>query len=766
MEQVPYPRIAPQLEQLPTTGRANATNTNSTAASSILNKVSTRRLLPPVQFSKTEMGNRKAKITRPLAKAGLGQKRSVVLDYVTINSGQTHYTFQGGMTYYISGTVNISGNTFLEGGAVLKYPTNGSGCLVPDSQDLVTCQTGSYRPAIFTSMNDNSVGETISGSTGSPTTNSDTYISFQDNAGLKQCALNNIRALYAGCAIADDFEDGAVQLVVSDSQFINCTFAFDTWSPRQIFKNDLFSHCWCIVDQGNGGDVQLIHTTADLSWSFINDSTDWTSSSVELTNSILTSVTNMIDLWGYPPYSYNAPVILQNSLIAGTNNHANIIQSQNSYQIASATGIYQTVGGGSYYLTNGSPYRNAGTTNIDPTLLADIATKTTYPPIVYANQTISTNLILAPQVSRDTNTTPDLGYHYDPLDWVFAETEVDSNITFTAGTAVGWYRTTSGWYDAGDGIHLMNGATANLTGTATAPVWWVRLNTVQEHDLSGGYGPGGLTSWGSGPSSYLATIQARFLHTSAFDSDGDTFRDAGCCGGGHLLVQATDCEFYGTGVAGYYLTLDFTNCLFFRNEIGAQSDHNDAGVTLQNCTSYGGDYYDVVVQHWSGATWPVYIVDSAFENCDFHYMDTNYSYYDYNAFIQGQNRLPISGAHDVTVTNSFNWQTSWLGAFYQSTNSPLLNKGSTSATNVGLYHFTTQTNQTVEGTNIVSIGYHYVAVDQYGNPLDSNGDGIPDYLEDANGNGLVDSGEIGWNIVGDLGLKVLITQPRNGSNVP
>ena len=39
-------------------------------------------------------------------------------------------------------------------------------------------------------------------------------------------------------------------------------------------------------------------------------------------------------------------------------------------------------------------------------------------------------------------------------------------------------------------------------------------------------------------------------------------------------------------------------------------------------------------------------------------------------------------------------------------------------------------------------------------------------MSDLNGNGVVDSGEIGWNILGDLGLKVLITQPNNNSIIP
>jgi len=45
------------------------------------------------------------------------------------------------------------------------------------------------------------------------------------------------------------------------------------------------------------------------------------------------------------------------------------------------------------------------------------------------------------------------------------------------------------------------------------------------------------------------------------------------------------------------------------------------------------------------------------------------------------------------------------------------------------------TNQVPETNSIVDIGYHYVATDTHGNPLDSNGNGTPDYLEDVNGNG-------------------------------
>jgi hypothetical protein len=60
--------------------------------------------------------------------------------------------------------------------------------------------------------------------------------------------------------------------------------------------------------------------------------------------------------------------------------------------------------------------------------------------------------------------------------------------------------------------------------------------------------------------------------------------------------------------------------------------------------------------------------------------------------------------------------------------------------------------------------YHYVATDAYGNPLDSNGDGTPDYLEDANGYGIYDAGDPGdWQ---NSNLNVIITRSRNGSVLP
>ena len=59
--------------------------------------------------------------------------------------------------------------------------------------------------------------------------------------------------------------------------------------------------------------------------------------------------------------------------------------------------------------------------------------------------------------------------------------------------------------------------------------------------------------------------------------------------------------------------------------------------------------------------------------------------------------------------------------------------------------YTTFVNQFKDASNQpVNIGLHYVALAADGNPIDTDGDGWPDYAEDVNGNGLADCGEGNW----------------------
>src|SRR5205085_2842698 len=85
--------------------------------------------------------------------------------------------------------------------------------------------------------------------------------------------------------------------------------------------------------------------------------------------------------------------------------------------LSNESGVFLSVGGADHYLATNT-YRNLGTTSMDAALSARIKTKTTYPPVAYSNITISVDTTFGPQAQRDTD-APDLGYHYDALDYAF-----------------------------------------------------------------------------------------------------------------------------------------------------------------------------------------------------------------------------------------------------------------------------------------------------------------------------------------------------------
>src|SRR5436190_18720784 len=167
----------------------------------------------------------------------------------------------------------------------------------------------------------------------------------------------------------------------------------------------------------------------------------------------------------------NITLYLTNSLLVGVSAYGTY---SGAYNATGAVSDFVAAGGGSNYLANGT-WRNAGTTNIHPELLADLRKKTTYPPILYSNATISVDTVLSPQAGRDTD-TPDLGYHYDPLDYIFGGVAANANLTFSAGTAVGWFRTTAGWQQAGHAIHIADLKTVKFNGRFHAPNYFMRLN--------------------------------------------------------------------------------------------------------------------------------------------------------------------------------------------------------------------------------------------------------------------------------------------------
>ncbi|MGO9584880.1 MAG: hypothetical protein ACLP2Y_01550, partial [Limisphaerales bacterium] len=528
IEEVPVQELGAQLDRLPAPAGANGT---SRPADPVLYKVSAVHLLPPNRSIES------VPVAVQLARADNDQKPHMVLDYDLVTS-QSGFCFQADTTYYVNDSVNLDGTTTIEGGTVIKYGTNYT-CAV-NIFGNVNCETTPYRPAVLTSVNDSTVGEPVSSSSPSPCSgllnfqivedidDAVTWYVYDDNGDCLVNGLNSntniVTTFFAspgeefyfdsfdgyGDEYAGDFwttlqyglmdicSDGSLSYSeggnnlctvqpcslalylanggslnnlcirnvgtgvecdgncsVTNLQFVQCGTAFDTEYASLYAGNILMSG----VGTGfYGHDFQVTaeHLTFDQGTQITSDpGMEWwwaaDISSVSIVNSLITSVG-----------SYGNASVYTNAVVT----------------LASDAGVYQTVGAGSYYLATNSPYRNAGTASISPTLQAQLAQKTTYPPIVYFSRAILVSTNLSPQVRRDTSATPDLGYHYDPLDYVFAGVEAQSNITFTAGTAVGWY---DAWGGNAYGIIIDSGAVVSFNGTVTAPCWLARYDTVQEN---------------------------------------------------------------------------------------------------------------------------------------------------------------------------------------------------------------------------------------------------------------------------------------------
>jgi hypothetical protein len=660
--------------------------------------------------------------------------KGYVLDYTSLSTSYTNFCFQGDTEYYISSALNLSdsGNSF-EGGTLIKMAANASINFTAGSS--FTFSSGPYRPIVFSAKDDNSIGQTISGSTGSPSGYYGNPVLNLNSMG--SVTLSDFRMLYANRGIS---AAGATPAIY-DAQFVDCAMAVSDLDGSATLENVLLSGIKTNFNlNGSSGSIYVQNATFNNAFDLVDGT--FSGADFNLTNCVFVNVTN-----------------LSGNIFAGYNGFYRA-PSVGASAVTNLTYPLQSAGSASCYLTNTCAFLNAGASNVDSVGLQLIQAKTTYVPVIYSNTTISVATTLGPQAQRDHIGNPSLGYHYDPLDYVFGATITQSNLTFSAGTAAGFfYNSSGGTY----GLAVGDSAAAIFAGTVTAPCRWARQWTVQE----GGNGNwtaasylGGIT--GQSYSHAAPAILAQFTDFYELAVEGNLFRDNYTL----LVMGLKNCELYSGGYGGYAASVNLTNCLSVNCSPGIFWNYGANNLYLENCSSFRGQ---VEGNNTTSNPWPVYIANCAFDSTTFNLTssgNTNGYYTDYNSFLAYSNTTPYLGGHEVTVAGGYNWETSHFGNYYLPYYSPLIQAGSTTADRVGLYHFTTQISEVPETNAVVDIGYHYVAVDEYGNPLDTNGDGVPDYLEDANGNGLVDSGEIGWNIVGDRGLTVTISRPRPNSVVP
>src|SRR5439155_20553807 len=150
----------------------------------------------------------------------IGRKRGFLIDYQTLNTGQTNYVLKGDMTYFISGNVSLFGtNTTFEGGTVLKYTNN----VTLTVSTPITWQGSAYRPVILTARDDPSVGESIAPSNALSGYYATTALYFDANAAGATATLPNLRVANAQTAIGIN---GRAGHVISHAQLVTCQKGF------------------------------------------------------------------------------------------------------------------------------------------------------------------------------------------------------------------------------------------------------------------------------------------------------------------------------------------------------------------------------------------------------------------------------------------------------------------------------------------------------------------------------------------------------------
>jgi len=678
IEKVPWRKIADEMQKLPPS-QASAKPAKPTET--MLAKKG--RALPAVK--------RIAAKTKPIemAKVSTGRGQGFNIDFDLATSTNFH-RFAADSTTYISGFVSIDTNIF-EGGCVLKFsPTNSSELSVNRS---ATCNSSGYRPIVLTARDDHSVGEQIGEDTLSGYY-ATLALNLNYNSGIPY-SIHDIRISHAQTAL--DFY-GSLGHVLSHAQLVHCGTAYVNYDADVSFRNVL---AYSISNVCNGAGANYCtsrweNVTLDQATHFNDTNNDCT---FFLTNSLLVAVTNT-------------------GAYSGCNNAAN----------SSPDVVFQRVGAGWHYLQ--SAYRDSGTTNINASLLADLRTKTTFPPVLYQTKTIKLPTTWNPVAQRDTD-VPDIGFHYSPLDYTASALVLNTNIglNITPGTAIAFF--------GGAGLVLYDGSNLTCTGDPLRRNHFSRYYCVQEISTNWGNSASWVNFYGYNWGGGAGSAQFRF-------TDFDELP-----GGGHLELDndtyslsnftLRDCNFnsgsaiFGGGTSS---TILLQNNLFERV-------YTIFGL-YPTISCYNTLFWNGLVEIDTAAGALHTFKDNAFDNITLGY-DGNLTNAN-NAYINVSARLQPTNVNDL-VLSSLTYQTGFFGPYYQQTNSVLLNSGSRNSTNAGLFAFTTLTNQIPETNSIVDISYHYPVVNlTTGLLADYDSDGLFDVFEDWNSNGSYDSasGETDW----------------------
>lgn len=642
-------------------------------------------------------------------------KTGFVIDWLLLTS-ESSKTLAADETYYVSGTVNID-DLVIEGGTVVKY-TNGASLNVLNS---VTCLTEPYRPAVFTSYKDNSVGQSVAA--GIPEgTYATVALSLANEAELQYLHFRHAAIALHSSAFYS----------IKHSQFIHCGRGLHT-EEASFYTGNILMYDVTNAFYGKYFQATNEHITLHEIGTVLDDSV-------------------------YNPPDCNShsltTLVIRNSLVVGYDQWGDA-EPTLEYTAAfeeDPGNIFQTVGAAGHYLINNSPYRGATVAAIHPGLTNELSKLTTYPPVVLAQPYFETNTILHPQAPRDIGLNC-LGYHYAPLDFCIGGKILSAQtLTLTNGVAVGFYNTDGAMTVGPCAIDIRDGAQIISEGTPLALNQMVWFNTVQEQastNWSTFTDYESIATW-----DYLdpTEIRCRFTHFSRLAGgiahiglgdvgfEGTVALTHSRLSGGTLYLQARTQP----------LNVGITNCVFDRCSIYSVAANADLVLYAYNNLFYGGTNSHYVDETNAEGWWTfkdnLFYLNRIEQTVTANHANLTHSHNAYVTNSTTNHRLGTTATGDVMLS-SFAFEPGPLSRFYQPTGNSLLDAGSRSAADAGLYHFTVTANQVKDSSN-VDIGAHWVAISS-NVPADADTDGLADYFEDIDGDGAWDSGvETKWQTSG------------------
>lgn len=727
IESVEHHGLAPLLRDLPAAGlRGISTNASLRNSAPAGQARKAARALPAQRLAQQSTNKIQMALSEvPSPGHLLAGTAAVVIDYESLNnSSATDKTLSSDITYLVTGTYNLNGTTTIEGGTVVKYVAAAR----LNVNGPITTRTSAYRPAVFTAKDDNTVGETIPGSTGTPSgpNYANPALSFT-GPPPSTWDLPHVRIMHAQTAIS--VSSVSFTFYLSHSQIVKCTTGIDVPGQNQFYiRNVLFYEVLRAFYNPSYVNFHVEHTTFDSGYLVVSDNAS--PFSVNLKNCVLATIMT--------------PFISGSGGSGGTlageyNGFYSTAGTIGTSPITTTVYPFTIQGGGKHYLAANTVFRDAGTLTINAGLLADLRERTTTAPNYLTGQ-MTASTTLGRDVLRDVDTL-DLGYHYPAVDYLVSGLNVvGSTVTLSLVNGL----VVASDFNAGTFGLKLSGSHLVSSGDPKRLNRFVGANAVQES-----------------PSVAMAASQTFIADTTS-----------------------------GTWPETYYPDSNCRFTVFAQMSAGSHffNGNYQAGFALRDCQLFGGKIYD---QSYAAASPGIQWYNNLFEKVAITVVNAspiNFSAHN-NTFVGGSvslhqgtsdlwgwgdnifdgisltdNASAIWNSHNAyrnvtgsglenpqqSFTMSDTYQPGPLGNRYLPVGSNLRPPGGGSITvaQAGLYHHTTLIDQTRELTTPLDIGFHYVALDgsQGNTPFDNDGDGLPDWYEDKNGNATLDFGESNWQV--------------------